>query len=309
MRATLLHSPDAGYETCSRQDLVAALGRAGYEAIYCTLDDDLDEVLSEPGDLVVVAGGDGTAERAARHLLDRSVPLGLLPLGTANNLCAQLGLDGSPADLIDRWSAHPPCPFDIGMTQGPWGEAPFVETVGLGLFAELLPVLSAHKKANELHFENAREEIQHDLRFLRDRLETFHGRTLRFTIDGQVYEDRYVLLEVMNIGYVGPNLHLAPHADPHDGLLDVVAVHEDEREQLVANVNALLDGTEPQHHFPTHRGEHIQLTWDGRPLHVDALPWADVTCDLPKCRQPDAPPPAPVDIRVQPGALAVMGAR
>lgn len=306
MRATLLHSPDAGYETCSQKELLATLGHAGYDAIYCTLDDDLDEVLDDPGDLVVVAGGDGTAERAARHLLGRSVPLGLLPLGTANNLCLQLGIDGTPEALIDRWGRSAPSPFDVGVAAGPWGETHFVETTGLGLFAELLPVVSAHKKANDLQFESARAEVEHDLGFLRDRLDTFHARTHHFTVDGERYEGRFLLVEVMNIGYVGPNLHLAPHADPQDGLLDVLTVREDERGQLEENMEALLRQEAPPHTFTVRQGRHVQLTWDGRPLHVDAVPWADVTCDLPKCRQPDVTPPAPVDLRVRPGALTIL---
>src|SRR4051812_19186273 len=43
-------------------------------------------------DLVVVGGGDGTVSAAAEGLLEAGLPLGVLPLGTANDLARTLGL-------------------------------------------------------------------------------------------------------------------------------------------------------------------------------------------------------------------------
>jgi YegS/Rv2252/BmrU family lipid kinase len=47
-------------------------------------------------DLVIVAGGDGTLNAAVDGLVESGLPLGLLPLGTANDLARTLGI---PADL------------------------------------------------------------------------------------------------------------------------------------------------------------------------------------------------------------------
>ena len=47
-------------------------------------------------DLVIVAGGDGTLNAAADALVETGLPLGILPLGTANDLARTLGI---PADL------------------------------------------------------------------------------------------------------------------------------------------------------------------------------------------------------------------
>lgn len=53
----------------------------------------------EGADALVVAGGDGTINEAINGLLDagRPVPLGLLPLGTANVLAGELSLPRDPA--------------------------------------------------------------------------------------------------------------------------------------------------------------------------------------------------------------------
>ena len=47
-------------------------------------------------DLVVVGGGDGTLKSAVDGLVDAHLPLGILPLGTANDLARTQGI---PADL------------------------------------------------------------------------------------------------------------------------------------------------------------------------------------------------------------------
>ncbi|HEV2907907.1 MAG TPA: lipid kinase [Candidatus Eremiobacteraceae bacterium] len=47
-------------------------------------------------DLVIVAGGDGSLNAALQALVDADLPLGILPLGTANDLAKSLGI---PTDL------------------------------------------------------------------------------------------------------------------------------------------------------------------------------------------------------------------
>lgn len=46
-------------------------------------------------DLVIVGGGDGTLNAAIEGLLDTQLPLGILPLGTANDLARTLGIPQS----------------------------------------------------------------------------------------------------------------------------------------------------------------------------------------------------------------------
>jgi len=49
---------------------------------------------------VLVAGGDGTVGKVGRELIDSGVPLGVLPLGTANNLACSLGFTASPEEIV-----------------------------------------------------------------------------------------------------------------------------------------------------------------------------------------------------------------
>ncbi len=69
-------------------------------------------------DLVIVGGGDGTLNAAAEGLIDTRLPLGILPLGTANDLARTLGI---PTDLIEACNIiadGQTQPIDLGWVNG-----------------------------------------------------------------------------------------------------------------------------------------------------------------------------------------------
>ncbi|MFQ5671520.1 MAG: diacylglycerol/lipid kinase family protein [Nitrospinales bacterium] len=55
-----------------------------------------DAARSGACEAVIAAGGDGTIREAANGLLGESVPLGIIPVGTANVLAAEIGLEPTP---------------------------------------------------------------------------------------------------------------------------------------------------------------------------------------------------------------------
>lgn len=93
----------------------AAQAEAVYESARATLTEAGLEVVERPAlgsgsmsdvirrfrdrvDLVVIGGGDGTLNGAADGLMDTQLPLGILPLGTANDLARTLAL---PTELTE----------------------------------------------------------------------------------------------------------------------------------------------------------------------------------------------------------------
>jgi diacylglycerol kinase (ATP) len=106
MRALLVHNPTAGIKGHDKGSIIDALHLAGIKVDYVsTKDDDLKRGLKHACDIVVAAGGDGTIGYVFTHLADRSIPIGILPLGSANNIARSLGIAGTPAELAEQWRA------------------------------------------------------------------------------------------------------------------------------------------------------------------------------------------------------------
>jgi diacylglycerol kinase (ATP) len=128
MRITLIHNPKAGDAKHGRKQLMAALAKAGHHAIYqSTKERGFKKALKQATDLVLAAGGDGTTAKVACWLVDSGIPLGVLPLGTANNLARALGFVASAGEIIARLEGGKKRAFDVGLAYGPWGERYFLK--------------------------------------------------------------------------------------------------------------------------------------------------------------------------------------
>jgi YegS/Rv2252/BmrU family lipid kinase len=93
-------------------------------------------------DAVIVAGGDGTMNAAARGLVETGLPLGLLPVGTANDLARTLGVPvdlDAAAGVIVAGSARR---IDVGDVNGHL----FFNVASLGLSAQLADSLTREGK-------------------------------------------------------------------------------------------------------------------------------------------------------------------
>ncbi len=69
-------------------------------------------------DLLVIAGGDGTVNEAVNGLGDRRLPVALLPLGTANVLAAELGLEVDPEAVARTIALGGARPVTVGLANG-----------------------------------------------------------------------------------------------------------------------------------------------------------------------------------------------
>jgi YegS/Rv2252/BmrU family lipid kinase len=93
-------------------------------------------------DLVIVAGGDGTLSGAAPALVAAGKPLGVLPLGTANDLARTLGLPLDPLRAADVIAAGRTRRIDLGTANG----KPFFNVASLGLAADMADTLQVGEK-------------------------------------------------------------------------------------------------------------------------------------------------------------------
>jgi diacylglycerol kinase family enzyme len=266
MNAILFHNPTAGDGNHSREMLLPLLRDGGLSATYCsTKGKHFPEMLRERAELFVVAGGDGTVGKVLRKMPDRSIPVAILPLGTANNIAHSLGVAGEePIDTISGLQTARKQRFDIGMARGPWGHQPFVEAVGLGSLAKSMMRMESA--------ESAKTESGDELGLAREKFRKVLGeaKPIRFdiSVDGRTFVAELLLIEVLNVTYAGPRLALAPQGGLGDGLFDIITIGPDQR----ANVLDWLGAPEPMGPPPVTRqqGAKIRLTWeDPPPLRLD----------------------------------------
>jgi len=150
MRTLLCHNPDSGTKGHDKDSILSALRLADHDVRYASVkDENFKSTLVKFGsqvDLVVAAGGDGTLAEVLTNLPDRSVPVAILPLGTANNFARSLGIGGTPQELVETWQTDHACPASIGSATGAWGTILFLESFGVGLFPDFLKQASQRKK-------------------------------------------------------------------------------------------------------------------------------------------------------------------
>jgi diacylglycerol kinase (ATP) len=271
MRATLVHNPSAGDRRHSPKRILRELADAGYEAEVAPRDKKaFRNVMEDPGELVVVAGGDGSIKQVAVALLGRSTPMAILPIGTANNIAKSLRITGSVGELIAGWKHGRRIQLTVGTVSAPFGTMRFVESVGAGVFTELV-VRGKEVKQNPdaLTGHTIDRAIQLLHRIVQDR----DPSPRALVVDGQDLSGEYLLVEVMNTSMVGPNVPLAPDANFEDDQLDVVTVTEKERGLLAEYLEARLHGGAEPPRLTVRQGERVTMRASARELHVDDAPW------------------------------------
>jgi diacylglycerol kinase family enzyme len=292
MRAILFHNPKAEKNGHGKQDILAALKLADHTAKYVSSKSkDFRGALEKiDADFVVVAGGDGTVGKVLRNASSRKMPVGILPLGTANNIARSLGIAGTPQIVVEQWQMDRTRPLDIGLAEGPWGMTSFIESFGVGIVAQM--IVTADKKEKE---EGARN-LKVGREMLRKTIKKAAPLDIEVMIDGRRIDGQWLGVEVLNIAYTGPGLALAPKADHSDGLLDVICFPVDKRNELYDWMETPAEASPPA---LWRRGRMITLTWRGAAHRVDdqtfeakAKPQtATVSCDSEPARVFEVLPP------------------
>lgn len=266
----LVHNPTAGDEEHDKEELIELIENAGFECRYSSTKKDGWKTIEDDVDIIAIAGGDGTVRKVVKMVLDRKVldhpvQLGVLPLGTANNISKTLFPERSAKKLVKCWRKGKIKRLDIGRICNLKEADFFLEGFGYGIF----PYLMMEMKKAEEEFNSPEEELQGALQKMHEIVQTYEPHACKLEIDGTDHSGKFLLVEVMNIRSIGPNIVLSPDADPGDGEMEVVLVPEAHKEKFAAYIKHRLDGGEDPYHFHTLKGKNIRITWEGTHVHVD----------------------------------------
>jgi len=262
MRALLVHNPTAGTKGHDKGSIIDALHLAGIKVDYVsTKDDDVKRALKRACDVVVAAGGDGTIGYVLTHLADRSLPIGILPLGSANNIARSLGIAGTPAELAEQWRAGHVHSFHlVEVTYGKDKRELCTEGFGVGLMAALIKRRAKGKTAD------GAEDIRRGRRALTALASDAEALDLEVNIDGKPWKRDLISVDVLNIPFTGPALPLAHNADPGDTLLDVIGFESDKRDELIEWIKSPREDAPPA---STRRGQQIEIRWRDADSRLD----------------------------------------
>jgi diacylglycerol kinase (ATP) len=163
-------------------------------------------------DTIVAAGGDGTVRSVAQALVHSPLRLGILPLGTANNVAHALKIPFGLEAAMQALATGGETRIDVGWI----GSEYFLEGAGVGLFADALQAFGAQ--------EPRPYQVLRLLRVLGPIFWNLKKRTLALKIDGVEQLQDAIMVVVANGAYLGEGVPLAPNAALTDGLFDVVII-------------------------------------------------------------------------------------
>ena len=271
MHTRLIINPTAG--PADKPDLlteiVEALQNQGIEAELCTTTPDEDgeglaaEAAKAGAGFVIVAGGDGTIEAVARGLMYTQTVLGIIPLGTRNNIAASLNIPCNLVQAIQTLAEGKPGQFDMGKANNHY----FVEVVGVGLEATLFPCGDEVKEGIKKNYLNAFKSvfsgIQTFLQFKHHRL------VLRFD-GGRMRRLRTLQVNICNSPRYGVQFSLAPDAKMNDGKLDVIYIDNPSKWDYLRHFFKAMRGERlPHERLNIHRAARIDIK-SYPPLEVHA---------------------------------------
>ncbi|WP_375462662.1 lipid kinase [uncultured Methylobacterium sp.] len=144
-RALLIRNPRARNGAVAIEAVRGALRDGGIEPVEPPPERDCRAVIARHAgavDLVILGGGDGTLNAAAPALVETGLPLGILPLGTANDLARSLGLPLDPLAAARLITIAEPQPVDLGWVNGHY----FFNVASIGFSADLAGDLTAASK-------------------------------------------------------------------------------------------------------------------------------------------------------------------
>jgi YegS/Rv2252/BmrU family lipid kinase len=261
-RALLLINPHARQgEACAGVD--EKLASAGLEIVTGTREGEsirqaIERQRSDV-DLVIIGGGDGTLNEAIPALIEAQLPLGILPLGTANDLARTLGIPPGIDQAIEVIARGQPKAIDVGCAN----DAYFFNVASIGLSVDVTRELRPEAKKRYGVFAYLFTSFH----------TTFRARPFHAEIrtPEQTYHVKTVQITVGNGRHYGGGMTVAEDAAIDDGLLDLYSVEVDHWWKVFWLTPTLMRGTQEKSAWVrTLRGSSFEiLTRRRRPVNAD----------------------------------------
>lgn len=231
---------------------------------------------------VFVLGGDGTVSEAVNGLMlhESKLPLGIIPLGTVNNVARAVGIPMNPEKAIDSLEQLTVQQIDVGKLNDRF----FISSTSVGPIPESVQEVDVDMKTKFGVFAYLIEGIK--------ALRNDETYTFELDIDGEKWTAEYSLLLIAMSNFVGGVGTIIPEAAIDDGLIHLVTLKETTAKEKLSLVPELFQNKEYTKDQLEHRSfkkarirlvedidKEINCTVDGDkgqtfPLEIEVLPQA-----------------------------------
>jgi diacylglycerol kinase (ATP) len=226
---------------------------------------------------LISAGGDGSVSEVANGIahsttVENPVPLGIIPLGSANDLANNLKLPkelAAATALIARGNARP---IDLGEVNGRY----FANNAAIGLepYITLIQQRITHMKGVLRYLAATLLGVQDNPQW-----------TMHLEWEGGSYHGPVTLVTVGNAPRTGGLFYMTPHADPCDGKLTFVHGYMESRIQILKLLPRTMKPGEGS--YVEHPNIHeLHTTWlriaseQPTPAHADGEIIAEAIAEL-----------------------------
>lgn len=190
----------------------------GYQVVPYRIQKDRDikeafDIIDEDYKYILVAGGDGTVDSVVNAMMSMKInlPIGILPVGTANDFGKFIGIPSDVTKACNQILESEPKAVDVGKINGKY----FINVASSGLFTDV-------SQKTDLNLKNTIGKLAYYLKGIEEipnfRKLKVHLKSKELEYNGEMY-----LILVFN-GQTAGNFKLATRADVNDGYLDVIMI-------------------------------------------------------------------------------------
>lgn len=178
-------------------------------------------ITNENTDLLVISGGDGSVNEVVNAMMKQNLtmPIGVLPYGTANDFATIIGMPQEIEAACDAILKMDIKTVDVGLVNDQY----FINVCSAGLFTSV-----SHEV--DINLKNRFGKMAYYVKGL-EQIQSYQPIRMRFETDTEIIEDYISLFLIFNGKSAGGFDRLAKYALIDDGLLELViikavAVHE-----------------------------------------------------------------------------------
>lgn len=208
---------------------------------------------------LILAGGDGTIHSVLPLVIGKDINIGLIPMGSANNIAVSLGIPSDLEKTLEVIKQGSVKSIDIGCV----GNKYFIEAAGIGFHAEAFKFSLPIPKHEKSIFRSLYS-------FVRTFLE-FQPFDVELTIDGKRIKRTASQITFSNLPFYGTGFMIAPDALYDDGMLDIVVIGNLDKTQIVECILSTKFGMlQNNPNVEVFRGSEIKIkTALSVPIHID----------------------------------------